>query len=111
MTENLERRIDAIESGLVEMRGTLTRIGTEVRKMSGWASVHDETARGADAEFAVMKHRMHQVECSLTKIDDAQQLIISKLGGIEVRWTGQLVSVLASAVVVIAGTLWTVLAK
>lgn len=107
MPDAVETRLDSLEQSSTRQQEAITRIGTEVRSLRGWVSVHDTQARQYDVDFALLKRQGEQTEAASEKLIAAQQAILEKLGTLQARFVTQVIAAVGSALVVAAGAYWT----
>lgn len=109
--DTVETRLANLENRMTQVHDAVQRIGSEVRRTAGWVSIHDDKSRDLDITVALLKEQSSRLEGSVDQFIRAQHTILEKIGGLESRWTTQLVAVLASAALIAAGTVWTILAR
>lgn len=111
MAEPVENRLDSLEQSSTRQQEAITRIGTEVRSLRGWCTVHDGQARQYDVDLALLKRQGEQTEAAAEKLLTAQHAILEKLGALQARFVTQVIAAIGSALVVAAGAYWTWMVK
>lgn len=109
--DSVESRLAGLEQRVTQVHDAVQRIGAEVRRTAGWVSIHDDKSRNLDITVALLKEQSSRLESSVDQFIRAQHTILEKIGGLESRWTTQLVTVLVSAALIAAGTVWTIVNK